>query len=127
MPVYNPKKYALIVEDSADLRELLKRLYRRAGYWVEFAANGKEALAFLKSSARLPSVIFLDMMMPVMDGFTFREIQKRNQQFAQIPLVIMTACGASEVEKMGFAAKNYIKKPLDIYTLLDVTLKYCSG
>ncbi len=85
------KKHILIIEDSTDLQALMGRLFKSEGYTVSQALNGREALDFLKSTTELPSLILLDIMMPVMDGFEFRNEQRKDSRLASIPVVVMTA------------------------------------
>ena len=78
----------LVVDDNAVLRPTLAKLLSLAGYLTMTAANGEEALARLNE--RLPCVILLDMEMPVMNGYEFRERQRHDPRFAEIPVLCMT-------------------------------------
>ena len=78
----------LVVDDNAVLRPTLAKLLGLAGYLTMTAANGEEALARLNE--RLPCVILLDMEMPVMNGYEFRERQRQDPRFAEIPVLCMT-------------------------------------
>ena len=86
----------LIVEDDLDTREMLARFLEIAGYQVVLAANGVEALKVLRGGA-VASVILLDLMMPVMDGWQFRDEQRRDPSMSHIPVVVVTAAGARGV------------------------------
>ena len=66
--------HVLIVDDDPDLREMMAMLLAEEGFDTEVASNGQDALD--KARARPPRVIVLDMMMPVMDGWTFRAHQR---------------------------------------------------
>jgi signal transduction histidine kinase/DNA-binding response OmpR family regulator len=79
----------LIVDDNPDAVRLYAELLGEKGLEVRIAANGLEALDHLRQS--IPSVIVLDLMMPVMDGFTFLEIVQRNPIWAQVPVIIFSA------------------------------------
>lgn len=118
-------KRLLIVEDSRDFQALLRHLFSSEGYSVECALNGKEALELLRSGVRLPDLILLDIMMPVMDGFEFRREQERDAKLAGIPIVVMTAHGDAQVCKAKIGAKDFIKKPPDMNDLLDVVRSWC--
>ena len=59
-------------------------------------------------------LILLDLMMPVMDGFKFKEEQDRDARFRAIPVVVMTADGQVEAKKSRMKAHSFIKKPIDI-------------
>src|SRR5713226_6627597 len=80
----------LVVEDDWELRSSLSDLLRRDGYDVADAANGSEALDYLKSSPA-PDLILLDLMMPVKDGWQFRIEQKKDPTIASIPVLAMSA------------------------------------
>ena len=98
----------LIVEDAIDIRQLLQQLFELEGYTVDVASNGMEALTLLQSQSELPRVILLDLMMPVMDGFQFRELQVKDPRLASIPVLLMTADAniVTKTQKLG--------KPKDI-------------
>src|SRR5437868_1805331 len=86
-------KRILLVEDSQDIQLLLADFLTSNGYAVACASNGQEAIAYLndKPSAELPGLILLDLMMPIMDGYRFRQLQQKSDQLAKIPVIIMTA------------------------------------
>ena len=80
----------LIVEDDSDLREALSEVLRDEGYSVESAADGREALDRLRRDLR-PSLILLDLTMPVMNGWQFRAEQRRDPALSEIPVVVLSA------------------------------------
>src|SRR5579871_4920222 len=80
----------MIVEDDDDIRSGLTELLQERGFDVGTATNGREALDVLRTTA-LPSVILLDLMMPVMDGWDFRRKQMTDPILREIPVVILTA------------------------------------
>src|SRR3954466_3369212 len=82
----------MIVEDDADTREMLERFLELEGFDVRTAANGQLALEALQADGT-PCVILLDLMMPVMNGWQFREVQVRDPRFSRIPVVVVTAAG----------------------------------
>jgi CheY-like chemotaxis protein len=84
----------LVVEDDQDIRESLAGLLEAHGYSVLSAANGVEAFMLLRSG-HVPSVILLDLMMPLMDGYRFRTEQRKDPALAAIPVVVITAGAAS--------------------------------
>ena len=108
----------LIVEDDADIRDNLEELLLGEGYSVQLASNGQEALDLLRSSAGLPHLILLDVMMPVKDGFAFREEQGRDVLLATLPVVIMTADPRIEEKRILMGVKAAVRKPFDIELLL---------
>ena len=114
----------LVVEDHADLREMLAVLLESEGYDVQTARNGVEALSSL-SQAR-PSVILLDLMMPVMSGDEFRQRQLADPRYRDVPVICMSAAhdGRERCERMR--ANLYFQKPVDFDRLLGAVRK-CTG
>lgn len=107
----------LVVEDDHDLRRLTTQLLREAGYFVEGAADGVEALDRLRSTGAI-SLIVLDLNMPRMNGFEFRERQQADPTLASIPVIAVTAYGqlAEQVARLG--PVPCLKKPFDHEELL---------
>jgi CheY-like chemotaxis protein len=83
-------KPIVVIDDDRDVREVLAELLVDQGYPVRCYANGAEALAALRRDADA-SLILLDLMMPVMNGWRFREEQSRDQRLAGIPVIAMSA------------------------------------
>jgi signal transduction histidine kinase/DNA-binding response OmpR family regulator len=85
----DPPCRVLVVEDEADMRQLLRRMLEQAGWAVTEAANGYEALARLAEDR--PHLILLDLLMPEMDGFAFVEALRQQDAWRSIPVVVVTA------------------------------------
>ena len=105
-----PKKI-LIVEDEANIRELLRLYLEREGYTVIEAENGVEGIKQWKSEK--PDMILLDVMMPVMDGWT---VCKEIRAESDVPIIMITAKGetADRVSGLEMGADDYIVKPLEM-------------
>ncbi len=84
-----PPCRVLVVEDDADMREVLRRRLEKEGWAVSEAANGREALKRMAESR--PELILLDLMMPGMDGFQFLEEVRKQEEWRPIPVVVVTA------------------------------------
>ena len=110
-----PQHFLLLVEDDDDVRNALADLLESEGFRVAQARNGQDALDFLRSHEP-PSVILLDLMMPVMDGWTFCEIQQATPELARIPLLVCTAAGN---RNLPVTKNRVIKKPIDLPHLLS--------
>jgi signal transduction histidine kinase/DNA-binding response OmpR family regulator len=112
----NIKPLALIVEDSPQASELLKMYIESAGYRVEVAHNGDEAIDMAK---RLhPNVITLDLMLPVKDGWQVLKELKRHPLCKQIPIIIVSIV---DEKNLGFSlgAVDYFVKPVNKAELLQ--------
>jgi CheY-like chemotaxis protein len=101
---------ALVVEDDASSREILVKTLRRSGWSVSEAENGREALARL--AERIPSLILLDLMMPVMDGFEFLQELRQRSEWREIPVVVVTAKSLTEEDRrlLDGCVANVIEK-----------------
>jgi signal transduction histidine kinase len=106
----------LLVEDDGELRSSLSELLRSDGYDVIGAANGSEALEYLRQSPA-PDLILLDLMMPVKDGWQFRIEQKRDPNISSIPVLAISADDTPKA--VAIDAEMYLKKPFQYTALLD--------
>jgi CheY-like chemotaxis protein len=79
----------LVVEDDDEVRDSYVTVLEQEGYAVHVARDGAEGL--LAASTHRPDVILLDLMMPEMDGFTFRLRQQQAPDIAAVPIVVVTA------------------------------------
>jgi CheY-like chemotaxis protein len=117
----------LLVEDDLDIRETIGEVLEEEGYAVTLASSGLEALEHLRRSERLPSAILLDLMMPLMNGWQFRDEQKRNPDWASIPLVVTSAHVSTQDAARAMGAQGFLRKPLNIDELLSLLATLCYG
>ena len=82
------------------------------------AGDGREALHMLRCGVA-PDVIFLDLMMPVMDGQSFRAEQLKDSALASIPVVLFSAAGNVDQQAEALGVSAYLKKPLNLGTVLE--------
>jgi CheY-like chemotaxis protein len=108
----------LLVEDEEDFRASLAELLRSEGYLVTCAANGLEALNYLRSGAK-PNLVLLDLMMPVMSGRDFRAKMLEESALASIPVILLSAA-VSAAEAKSLRASAYLPKPFALKSLLDM-------
>jgi signal transduction histidine kinase len=107
----------LVTEDDDDVREGLCEILENAGYQVAAAANGAEALEYLHREPA-PLVVVLDLMMPVMDGWTFLDERSRDPGLRSIPVLVVS--GQHDVEQRVMAAQaRYLRKPVVGDRLID--------
>lgn len=116
----------LLVEDDEVILNLLKEILENNSYHVECAHNGQEALEILRNSDQLPSLILLDLMMPLMDGFQFMREQTKDDKIRSIPVVAMSADSQIKEKLRGTTAQGYFKKPVKISTLLETIEHHCA-
>lgn len=109
----------LIVEDDADLREILELALVSEGYRVATARNGAEALERLRSQTKKPRLILLDLMMPVMNGWEFRDERRQDPELADIPMVVLSAATDFPMRASDIRADAYLRKPLHLDRLLE--------
>ena len=102
----------LIVDDEIINRELLGLILQQH-YSVTYASNGREALDLLRSSEESFSLILLDLMMPVMNGFEFMDAIKSEEGLRKIPIIVMTSEKDAEVKSIRLGAADFITKPYD--------------
>ncbi len=113
----------LVVEDNPDIREGLIALLQMEGFAVIAARHGQEALNMLRNGLR-PCIIVMDLMMPVMNGFEFREAQLRDPLLSDIPVI---ACsGVSDpAHTARLRAKAFVQKPAEVSALVRLVRQHC--
>ncbi len=116
-----------IVEDDKDIRDVTIELLEMEGYQVRAFGNGREALDGFQSGTPLPSVILLDLMMPIMDGWEFRRHQLAEPKLKDIPVVVATANGSSTYHSQAMANVDLVRKPIDVDELLATLAKHCAA
>ena len=108
----NLRRHVLIVDDEMINRDILGNLLSRE-YEVHFAENGKQALEILHKREHIYSLILLDLIMPVMNGFEMIEIMRKDDDLKVIPIIVMTAEKDAEVRSIKLGAADFITKPYD--------------
>lgn len=109
----------MIVDDDAELLDILRKYLENHGLETITAANGAEALAAAPSGK--PDIIIADVEMPRMDGFTLARRLKENRLLAAIPVIIMTGKKVTEADQVagyGHGADDYVVKPFSYPVLL---------
>jgi CheY-like chemotaxis protein len=111
------------VEDDRDMREMMAQMLTLEGFDAGTAANGHDALHYLRQGD-LPELILLDLMMPVMDGWEFRRIQQEDPDLASLPVIVLSALDPTRAAEFGDAV--FLTKPLDFDRLLGLVRQYCA-
>jgi CheY-like chemotaxis protein len=109
----------LVIDDDADLRDVLAEVLSDGGYEAIAVPGGREALQLLQRGAR-PGLILLDMMMPDMDGRQFRLEQTKNREWAAIPTVVFSAHPGVAETAQAVGAAGVLQKPVRIAALFEL-------
>jgi signal transduction histidine kinase/DNA-binding response OmpR family regulator/ligand-binding sensor domain-containing protein len=120
-PAPPPHSTVLVIDDDANVRDLMQRTLAKDGFRVEVAADGTRGLALAKEHK--PAVITLDVMMPGMDGWAVLTALKADVETADIPVIMLTIV---DDRNMGFAlgAADYFTKPIDWHRLSAALKKH---
>ena len=118
-------KKILIVDDQKGVRRLLEELFKKDGWEVQLAADGKEAIQ--RADEFLPDIVLMDMKMPNMNGLEASRIILNN--ISDLDIIMMTAYGEMDVVKEALDAgvKRCITKPFDIINLRDTVNQMAAG
>jgi CheY-like chemotaxis protein len=122
---HHAAEHVLVVDDDADIRYALVDALESEGYGALSAANGLEALEMLRILPKPPSVILLDLMMPVMDGWQFCAEQQKDPLLSNIPVIVVSALpNIAEAASQVFASA-YLKKPFPMADLVATVGRLC--
>jgi CheY-like chemotaxis protein len=119
------KRTVLIVDDDADIRDLMKIILEHEGYGVNVAADGLEALQQLQGGTD-PSLILLDLMMPRMDGEQFLK-EMRSTRFSRTPVIIMSGHAAAQRMANELHADFCLMKPVECAELLTTVNRFATA
>jgi CheY-like chemotaxis protein len=95
------------------------------GYSVTTAVHGRDALDKLQAGVR-PCLILLDLTMPVMNGYEFREAQRAHPTFAEIPTIVLSAAGNLAERAKELAVDNVLRKPIALEQLSSIAERFCA-
>jgi CheY-like chemotaxis protein len=116
-------KTVLVIDDDHDIRDLLVLILQTNGYQAAGVSNGKEAISYLRKTSP-PSLILLDLMMPIMDAWEFRKAQQSDPKIGQIPVVLLSATDEVGEQVGPLCADSYLRKPIDFGQLLETVGRY---
>jgi two-component system alkaline phosphatase synthesis response regulator PhoP len=116
--VENAEKTVLIVEDNPDILEILKYNIAKEGFQVLEATDGKIACAI--AAEKIPSLVLLDLMLPIVDGLQVCKFLKRNNETKNIPIIMVSAKDEESDIVIGLelGAEDYVTKPFSPKELL---------
>ena len=122
------RKSILVVDDSLPTREIESEILMSEGYMVDAASDGAQALKAAK--LKHYDLICTDLNMPVMDGFMLIENLKKNEELAQIPVIVISSISVEEEQKKAFqlgASKYIVKNSFNNQNLLDAVNELIGG
>ena len=120
----SPVPTVLVIDDDPGIRRLMTSFLKLEGFAPVTAANGKEALAYLRNGGAV-NVILLDLRMPVMDGWTFRREQRRDPAIVDIPVVVLSGADAEHASELAAAA--WFDKPVSVSQVISVIRRLCGN
>jgi len=109
----------LVVDDDFDIRDTLCEVLADNDFSVAVAADGEEALTWLRTN-EAPALVLLDWMMPGRDGASFRAEQLGDPRIARIPVVVLSADPRLEKRTRELGVDAYLKKPVELDALLAI-------
>ncbi len=119
----NTDEYVLVVDDNEDAQLILSIIVNRLGVKTLTAADGEQALSLV--AQKLPRLILLDLMMPILDGYGTVKRLRGNTTLRDIPVIVVTACLHDEIDMsrlqgiIGVVAKGHIDQ---LFGLISITL-----
>jgi CheY-like chemotaxis protein len=119
-------KLVLVVDDEADIAQTIAEVLELDGYSVRVAGDGQEALGLLADGLR-PVLIVMDMTMPRMDAWGFREAERKMDGLSSIPILAMTADGRARGKAQEIGAIGYLRKPMSVDQLLAEVHRVCGA
>lgn len=113
-------KTILVVDDEPFILRSLTFILKKEGYTVYSATNGEEAISLIEKIGR-PNLMFLDVMMPKMNGFELCQLIKEDPKYKDIYVILLTARGQESDKDKGLAlgADDYITKPFSPSKLIQ--------
>lgn len=115
----------LVVEDNALNREVVTHMLVSEGARVHSAENGQQGVAFVETQGDSLDLLIMDMQMPIMDGLEATRMIRRDDRFAKLPILAMTANATTDDKRacIDVGMNDYISKPFDLELAIDIILK----
>lgn len=119
-------KNVFVVDDDVAIREMLAEALTDEGYTVISASNGLDAITRLRAQPDTACLILLDLNMPIMTGWEFRNLQQQDPALAEIPVVIVSADRAMQQNNSKLNAADYLSKPINLDRLITLVDRFCT-
>ena len=114
----------LVIDDHSDTRDGLATVLEMEGFSVVTAEDGYRALVLLQQGLR-PCIIVMDLMMPIMNGFEFREAQLRDPTIQHIPVIALSGVTDPAETATHLAAHAYVHKPTEARNIVALVRQHC--
>ena len=103
----------LVVDDEPTIAQIIRLLLEPEGHEVLIADDGSRGFAM--AQRQVPDVIVLDLMMPIMDGFSLLEALRGNERTASVPVMVLSARSDNDARRQceAFGVKTYLQKPFE--------------
>ena len=115
----------LVVDDDEIIRGFVSEALQDEGYEIRTAANGRHALDVLREWK--PNLIVLNLMMPEMDGWTFRAEQRKLPEAADVPVVVLSAVRDLRAQAAALGAASVLGKPFELDDLLQTVSRFAAA
>src|SRR5262245_28536409 len=115
-----------IVDDDRDIRAVLTETLTDEWYSISSATEGLGSLQQLRTQARTPCLILLDLMMPNMNGWEFCAAQQQDPRLSPIPVVVISARADLDRAVAQIPVAGHLSKPIDIDRLLHIVERHCA-
>ena len=115
----------LVVDDDDEIRETMVEVLGDKGFEAVGAVDGAEALSLLRDGSEEWCVVLLDLMMPVMDGRTFRAEQLNDPTLSKIPVIVVSAITDVAQAANDLHVAAHMTKPIKLAELVDAVQKFC--
>ena len=112
------RRHTVLVVDDHEINRDALGVILEDDYNVLYAENGKAAMDIIHENYESISIILLDLMMPVMNGFEVLEALKKDPDYRNIPVIVLTAEKSAELQALQMGAADFITKPFDIYEII---------
>lgn len=122
MSAANSAKPILVVEDDVDIADAMVELLKLEGFPVLVATEGKQALEILKTKG--VSAVFLDWMMPGMNGASFLQALREQSEFANLPVIVLTADVRVRETSRTMGIAGFLSKPFNADDLIGLAKRF---
>lgn len=117
----------LVVDDDEDILRMTSYVLKQLGYRVVTESDATSALSALKAEKYTPCLIFLDLMMPLMDGATFRKKVLEIPRLSEVPIVILSGDTDLSTKANALQVSGFEQKPISVARLSALAAKYCQA